>query len=171
MERLEISLMTSSEQPDVAAMLVEAYLQFSEQMADAAWTRMREVLESVGQDPSGFNLVARLGPFVAGHITYYPPGAFSQFDIGPRAAFIRLLGVDPAFRGRSIARQLTEEAIRLAWSAEAESIALHTNELMLYAQALYRSMGFRLVRQLPDALGLAYVLYDLKRPNVGPSCK
>jgi len=107
-------------------------------------------------------LVAQLGGRTAGAVAYCPP--FST----PRASFfephwplIRMLVVAPEGRGRGLGRSLTQACIDRARRDGAGSIALHTSPAMAVALALYRRMGFRLERRVPDRFGVPYAVYLL----------
>ena len=59
------------------------------------------------------------------------------------ASGIRLLGIDPKFRGLGAGRALTEACIALAREAGHGQVILHTTKAMARAWALYERMGFR----------------------------
>ena len=65
----------------------------------------------------------------------------------PDQAHIRMLGVDPAARGRGAARALMEASMRIARDAGKRRLTLHTTEPMTIAQGMYDRMGFR---RVPD---------------------
>jgi ribosomal protein S18 acetylase RimI-like enzyme len=62
-------------------------------------------------------------------------------------ASLRMLGVDPAARGRGAGRALVQASIDLARSAGKSLMVLRTTEPMVGAQRLYRSMGFERDRE------------------------
>ena len=72
-----------------------------------------------------------------------------------------VLAVDPAHRGRGIAKALGSACIACARHDSARVIGLFTSELMTSAQQLYESLGFRRERELPPRLGLRYWRYKL----------
>jgi ribosomal protein S18 acetylase RimI-like enzyme len=53
-----------------------------------------------------------------------------------------VLGVDPAWRGRGVARTLTEDCLALARADHAPAVGLHTAEMMVAARTLYEQAGF-----------------------------
>lgn len=76
-------------------------------------------------------------------------------------SYIRMVGVHPQWQGHGIARQLMVQAIAHARSTGETTIALHTSERMEAARSLYHSLGFSILRPIPDRLGWKYWLYTL----------
>jgi ribosomal protein S18 acetylase RimI-like enzyme len=66
-----------------------------------------------------------------------------EVDLQPGQANFRMLGVDPAARGRGIGRGLVQAGIDRARAEGKTLLTLHTTEPMKPAQRLYESMGFR----------------------------
>ena len=62
--------------------------------------------------------------------------------LGPGEAHVRMLGVDPAERGRGIGRRLMDGAIEEARVAGKTVMTLNTTRRMRAAQRMYESMGF-----------------------------
>ncbi|HCO03621.1 MAG TPA: GNAT family N-acetyltransferase [Actinobacteria bacterium] len=60
----------------------------------------------------------------------------------PEEGGLRMLGVDPAYRGRGIGRALVEASRERIRAAGKTVMALRTTAPMTTAQALYTSMGF-----------------------------
>lgn len=58
------------------------------------------------------------------------------------ASGIRLLGVDPRFRGSGAGRALTSACIQLARDAGHAQVILHSTQAMRIAWGLYERMGF-----------------------------
>jgi ribosomal protein S18 acetylase RimI-like enzyme len=67
-----------------------------------------------------------------------------EVDLRPGQANFRMLGVDPAARGRGTGRRLVQACIDRARAEGKTLLTLHTTEPMKPAQRLYESMGFRL---------------------------
>jgi ribosomal protein S18 acetylase RimI-like enzyme len=81
------------------------------------------------------------GP-VAGTVTYVGgPGAYAEVD-DPDAAGIRMLAVDPAFRGRGIGEALVGWCVSRAREDQRARVVLHTTDPMTDAQRLYGRLGF-----------------------------
>ena len=108
---------------------------------------------------SGEIIVAETGDRIAGAVAYIPPNA-------PKAAFfeaawpiIRMLVVDPAFRGKRIGRLLTDECLTRATRDGARVIALHTSPIMTVALPMYLRLGFAKLRDAPPIHGVDYAVY------------
>jgi predicted N-acetyltransferase YhbS len=94
-------------------------------------------------------LAAMDGGDVVGTVTYVPSHvvAAAEFD-DPEGAGIRMLAVDPAFRGKGLGRALTEECLRHAKAAGRTTVYLHTTPWMEAAGRMYQAMGFQRRRDL-----------------------
>lgn len=77
-------------------------------------------------------------------------------------SYIRMVGVDPAYSGKGIAKALTNFCIIYAKSSDEKIIALHTSEFMDAARHIYESLGFKRLQEIPDRLGKKYWLYTLE---------
>lgn len=71
------------------------------------------------------------------------PGGHPRPPLEPDQGHVRMLGVHPDAQRRGIARRLMETAAEEARGAGKRRITLETTELMLAAQQLYESMGYR----------------------------
>lgn len=86
-------------------------------------------------------------------------------------AHIRMLGVDPAARGRGVARALMDACIARARLAGRARITLNTAGPMRAARAMYEAMGFERLpdRILPD--GFALLTYELRVDGATPDSR
>lgn len=75
--------------------------------------------------------------------------------------YIRMVGVNPAYQGSGIAKELTKRCIAFAKETGERTIALHTSEFMHAARHIYESLGFKIVQEIPQRLGKRYWLYTL----------
>ena len=62
--------------------------------------------------------------------------------VAPDEAHLRMLGVDPAFRRRGVARALMAAVLALAEERGRTRVTLETTPAMLAAQRMYESLGF-----------------------------
>jgi ribosomal protein S18 acetylase RimI-like enzyme len=109
-----------------------------------------EMLVNIGrfaEKPGVRVLVAVLpGGELAGGVVYFSDMA--QYGSGGaataerNASGIRLLGIDPAFRGIGAGKALTEACIRLAREQGHAQVVLHTTKAMQLAWGLYERLGF-----------------------------
>jgi ribosomal protein S18 acetylase RimI-like enzyme len=77
-------------------------------------------------------------------------------------SYIRMVGVDPAYEGKGIAKTLTRMCIEYAKQTGEKTIALHTSEIMPAARHIYESFGFKILREIPLRLGVRYWIYTLE---------
>jgi len=76
-------------------------------------------------------------------------------------SYIRFISVDPDFSGKGIGKKLTAKCIEIAKNNNENIIALHTSELMKNAIHIYESLGFKILKEIPERLGKRYWLYLL----------
>jgi ribosomal protein S18 acetylase RimI-like enzyme len=76
-------------------------------------------------------------------------------------AYIRKVGVDPAYQGKGIARHLMNRCIAHAKKFGEKILALHTSEAMPDAIHLYESLGFKIIQEIEPRYGLRYWLYTM----------
>ncbi len=137
---------------------IAAFGQFREHYDD--WPAMLAGLSRTSDlSASGEVIIAELQASFAGAVAYFGPDR-------PKAAFfdqswpiIRMLVVDPAFRGKGIGRALTNECIARARRDRASLIALHTSPVMSVALPMYVRMGFVKAHDAPPIHGVAYAVY------------
>jgi ribosomal protein S18 acetylase RimI-like enzyme len=146
----------------IADLNVEAYCEFAGRMSHEGWRGMEASLRAVeSRAKSARFLVMRDHGTIVGSVAYCPAGK-GDLEIFPADwAGVLLLAVTPTHRGRGIARQLVSACIQCGRDDAAQVIGLFTNELMIAAQALYESFGFRRESELPSKYGLRYWRYKL----------
>lgn len=106
--------------------------------------------------------VAEMAGQVAGSLFIVPSAA------DPAIAQLRMLYVEPAFRGHGIGKRLVDEAIRFSRASGYSSIMLWTQDCLVAARKIYQGAGFVLEREEPHHsfgadLNGQYWRLDLKR--------
>src|SRR6476469_7654121 len=124
---------------------IRSYHQFSKILSETDWATMDRFLIS---DKMWDELVSHAKIFVceddnklvgmaylvsAGHPTRIYPADWS---------YVRMVGVDPAYRGRGIAKQLTQMCVDYARRSGEQIVGLHTSEKMDDARHIYETLGF-----------------------------
>ncbi len=99
-------------------------------------------------------LVARCDGAVAGTVGYVGPGLEKPACFPREWAIVRMMAVDPGFRGRGVARALLDECVRLASRDGAAILGLFTSPAMKAAVSLYTSAGFRFEGVIDPVVGM-----------------
>jgi GNAT superfamily N-acetyltransferase len=149
----------------VSLLIRDSYLQYEKFMPPQAWQSYLQDMMDVGSRlPDSQLIVAELKGDLAGAVTLYPEAEPLSMERLPEGwAYIRLLSVHPAYRGRGIGRALVEECIRRCRIRGVAAIALHTTEMMDVARRIYENMGFVRAPELdahpaPNVTVMAYRL-------------
>jgi ribosomal protein S18 acetylase RimI-like enzyme len=103
-------------------------------------------------------IIATVDEKIAGAVAYVPPGKIK--NIFPTEwAIIRMLVVDPNYRGLGIGKALTTECIQRAIRDTAPIIGLHTSPMMDIALEMYLRMGFQFEQEVSPIHGVPYNIY------------
>lgn len=81
------------------------------------------------------------------------------FDAG--WSYIRMVGVDPEYAGKGIAKTLTRMCLGQARRDNEMIVGLHTSEFMDAARHIYEGLGFTVLREIPPRFGKRYWVYTL----------
>jgi ribosomal protein S18 acetylase RimI-like enzyme len=142
----------------VNAIAIAAFSEFEPDYGD--WPTISRGLSRASELATGGELiVATVDGVVAGSVGYFGPGIEKQEWFDREWPVIRLLVVDPKYRGLGIGRALTDECIARARRDGARLIALHTTPILDVAFRLYENMGFRFLRDAPARGGVPYAIY------------
>lgn len=143
---------------DLNRIAVAAFDQFRDHYDD--WPTMRAGLSNTSAlGTSGEVVIAELQGRIAGAVAYFGPNSQKAAFFDSRWPIIRMLVVDPAFRGKGIGRTLSEACIAKARRDDAPVIALHTSPIMSVALPMYLKMGFVKAHDAPPIFGVAYAVY------------
>ena len=137
---------------------VSAFEQFRHLYED--WPAMLAGLSKTSAlSASGEIIVAELQRKFAGAVAYFGPDSQKAAFFDQRWPIIRMLVVDPAFRGKGIGQALSDACIARARRDGAPVIALHTSPIMSVALPMYLRMGFAKAYDAPPIFGVAYAVY------------
>lgn len=153
-----------SDAPNIVGLTLSAYHDYQAVLAPADWARMKT---NLANESLFVELLGKAAAFVceidnqlAGVIFLVPKG--NPTTIFPADwSYIRLLGVDPTYRGLGIGRKLTQLCIRHAQITGEIGVALHTSEFMDAARKMYQEIGFKQEKELASMYGKRYWLYKL----------
>jgi ribosomal protein S18 acetylase RimI-like enzyme len=132
------------EYDEAARVTVRAYAEFARN--DEDWRAYEGELGDVAKRAQVARvLVAVEDERILGTVTLEIDRRIDPEDrpLAPDEAHVRMLGVDPAARGRGVGRALIEACMHEAGGAGKKILTLNTTKWMTAAQRMYESMGFR----------------------------
>lgn len=137
---------------------VTAFAPFAQHYRD--WPAMAVNLAKMSAlAENGEIIVAAVDDRIAGAVAYIPPNAPKAAYFDAAWPIVRMLVVDPVFRGKRIGRILTDECLARARRDGAPLMALHTSPIMTVALPMYLRMGFAKLRDAPPIFGVDYAVY------------
>ncbi len=152
-----------NELDEVSRILERAYSQYADFLPDQDWKNyLNDIIDVRSRLPEAELIVAETHSRLAGTVTLYLKYASPSVEGWlPGWAGVRLLAVDPDFRGRGIGRALMDECIRRCRKQGIKTIALHTSEMMGVAKRMYEKMGFKRIPEFdyhprPGVVVMAY---------------
>jgi ribosomal protein S18 acetylase RimI-like enzyme len=133
------------DRPAIVDLTMRSYAEYATAMTPGAWAALQEALRrSLADDVGVTRIVAEQDGHIVGSVALYEPEAMSYGGLASVAAWpeVRLVAVEPATRGRGVARALVLECVRRARAAGATTLGLHTSKSMATARSLYERLGF-----------------------------
>jgi ribosomal protein S18 acetylase RimI-like enzyme len=142
-----------SDREAILDVTLSSYSQYAAIMPRAHWqfyqANIRSTLADIEQADQ---FVAELDGKVVGSVLLYRLGKLNTDPQGNQLEMqspeVRLLAVAPGARGRGVGFALMNACIDQAARAKAQSITLHTNDMMQAAVRLYERMGFQRAPEL-----------------------
>jgi ribosomal protein S18 acetylase RimI-like enzyme len=136
-----------------------AYREFAVPPSPGWEAYLARIADVAGRSERATVLVASTGGMIAGSATLEIDGRMnpaSTEPLAPDEAHLRMLGVDPAHRGRGIGRSLVLACITLASERGKGRLTLDTAPAMTAARQLYTALGFTFEgeRDTPDGVHL-----------------
>jgi GNAT superfamily N-acetyltransferase len=117
-------------------------------MDPTSWAALSGAIEAgLSTTQAVDRIVAHDGSAIVGSALLFPPAAdaYGGLTTSFKLPEVRLVSVEPAARGRGIARALMQECFHRAKAAGATHIGLHTSRSMGAAVRMYERMGFERV--------------------------
>jgi ribosomal protein S18 acetylase RimI-like enzyme len=142
-----------------------SYSQFSQILSPADWTTMHRFLHNDKMWDQLVNnskiFVCDAGDKLAGMA--YLVSSNNPTRIYPADwSYVRMVGVDPAYRGKGIARRMTQMCVDYARDTNEKIVGLHTSEKMQDAIHVYESIGFKLYKEIDPIYGMRYFVYRME---------
>jgi GNAT superfamily N-acetyltransferase len=157
-----------SDLAQLKALSINSYGQFEKELTDENWQLLAEKLH---EDSSYTTLLKIAICFVCVieneivGVAYIVPSGNPTEIFESKWSYIRMVAVNPKYRGHGISKHLTLECIDWATKNGEKTIALHTSEIMHAARYIYENLGFEKVKELKPIFGVKYWLYQLKLEN------
>jgi GNAT superfamily N-acetyltransferase len=148
----------SADEQGLNRIAVSAFGQFRDHYHD--WPAMRARVSKASElNAGGEGIVAEFQNQIAGAVSYFGPNIQKApfFDQG--WPIMRMLVVDPAFRGKGLGHALSTQCIARAKRDGSRVIALHTSPIMTIALPMYLRMGFVRAYDAPPIFGVPYAVY------------
>lgn len=125
--------------------LMDAYGQYEQELPAEFWNQYKEsILAAVDGALTKERLVAELDGEVVGSVFLFDSSeaAYARSDLDIHSPIIRLLAVSKKARGYGVATQLIRASAKLSLEWGAETLHLHTSDMMDSAVRLYERLGF-----------------------------
>lgn len=143
---------------------IASYSEYKHVLATHHWTTLETNLHNEERFDALLGnsaiFVCKAGDEIAGAAYLVPSGNPTPvFDA--TWCYIRMLGVDPKYRGHGIAKELARMCLEHARATGEKVVALHTSEFMDAARHVYESLDFKRQREIDPIFGKRYWLYTL----------
>lgn len=137
---------TNADHDDIVHILVASYAEYREtfEQADRWEAYLKDIRESVHNPYLTELWIAKIEDRIVGTVQLFETAhkAYPNFELPIDYPFIRLLGVDPQWRGHGIARALLQKCVESAKAMGKNTVYLYTGGQMVNAIRLYERFGF-----------------------------
>lgn len=145
-QKLSIHILEEHDRENVRHLLIQSYRQYEKEFTSPeSWQAYLEhITDSVDNVQIDRILVAKTGQYVIGSLQLFKnsESAYGRPELEISSPIVRLLAVHPDARGRGVARALLNESLLYAKSKGADSLYLHSSDVMYKAIQLYEWLGF-----------------------------
>ncbi|NJN78544.1 MAG: GNAT family N-acetyltransferase [Saprospiraceae bacterium] len=142
-----------------------SYRQFEKVLTQENWNILYEKLKSESVYTEILKIakcfVCEIEKEIIG-VAYFVPSGNPTDIFAPNWSYLRMVGVNPKYRGHGISAKLTQLCIEYATNNGEKIIALHTSEFMNAARYIYEKLGFIKIKELNPLFGKKYWLYQLE---------
>lgn len=140
---------------------INSYGQFQKVLTEENWNKLYENLKAESSYTNILNIakcfVCEIENEIIG-VAYIVPSGNPTHIFENNWSYIRMVGVNPKYRGNGISKKLTQNCIDYATENGETIIALHTSEFMNAARHIYESLGFKKIKELKPIFGKRYWL-------------
>ncbi|RTE10147.1 GNAT family N-acetyltransferase [Paenibacillus whitsoniae] len=136
---------TAEDRDAIRRVLEEAYGQYQSVLPPEGWEQYKEnILASVDSERPIARIIALIDDEVVGssQLFHSSDAAYDSPELGIESPILRLLAVAPSARGQGIATALIQENVKRAAALGADTLHLHTSDMMESAVKLYERLGF-----------------------------
>jgi ribosomal protein S18 acetylase RimI-like enzyme len=161
---VDIRPVRDSEHAQAGEATARAYREFAVPPSRGWDAYLLRIADVAGRSERATVLVATTGAEIAGSATLEVDGRMnpaSTEPLAPDEAHLRMLGVDPGFRGRGIGRSLVVACIARARERGKRRLTLDTAPAMTAAQQLYTDLGFTFEEEHDTPEGVHLLRYTL----------
>jgi GNAT superfamily N-acetyltransferase len=134
-----------SDDKAVKEVLLDAYGQYEYSLAQEQWEAYKHNIESsVAEAQTKARLVAVVDGRIVGSVFLFDSSAkaYGNAELGIHTPIIRLLAVARHARGLGVATELIRESAKRSLEWGADTLHLHTSDIMDSAVRLYERLGF-----------------------------
>lgn len=136
---------------------ISAFKQYKDHYSD--WLIFSKKIENLALLAKDAELiVATIEKKIVGAVGYVPPGKYKKL-FPSEWPVVRMLVVDPDYRGFGIGKSLMNECIQRAVRDNSPCIGLHTSPIMEVALSMYLRMGFVFMEETSPIHGVPYSIY------------
>ncbi|MBL7743024.1 MAG: GNAT family N-acetyltransferase [Chitinophagaceae bacterium] len=153
---------SADEKDSLKQLGILAYSKFKNILSPEGWQMMHKFLHN---DKMWTQLVNNSAIFVCADnnklvgMAYLVPRGHPTHIYPADWSYIRMVGVHPEYRGKGIAKRLTQMCVDHARQTNEKIVGLHTSEKMDDARHIYEVIGFRKYKEIDPIYGMRYWLY------------
>jgi ribosomal protein S18 acetylase RimI-like enzyme len=145
----------------VNRLAVAAFEEFRDAYSD--WAAMTANIAKMSTLAAvGELIIAERAGAIIGAVTYVAPHRPKAAFFDSAWAIVRMLAVDPVYRGHGAGAALMHECVRRAKRDGAAVLALHSSPIMTAALAMYRNMGFAYYSDATPVYGVSTAVYVMQ---------